>query len=221
MRFLKLAIDHAEAGHRILENEPFKHSPISVMRFGKRRKGWYPLPPVFNWISPQDEINDIRQTHRIHRKRYSRKYAILDNAVDPAEEDKFLYGPDGTSFKVKRLDAIKAVEDAPLDTSNQQSLVVSYDDLNRVSGVSDEQRTIADRQTATQSTIINQRSQIRESKDLLRVGNFLVSTARNILRSLGKANKAFWVLANIKTEGILSAMQPTTQSWKQVPPRAL
>lgn len=218
MKKYVIALDHAATlEDRILEYEDFEHTPISTVRFGKRRKGWYPLPPVFNWLSPQDEINDIRQTHKIHRKRYSRKYQIIADSMDPEEEDKFLYGPDGTAFKVNRPDAIKAVEDAPLDSSNQQSLIVSYDDMNRVSGTSDEQRAVADRQTATQSTIINQRAMIRESKDLMRIGNFLVSFAKNVLRALGKSRKAFWIKVAGPDESLLGELVPKGDNWKKVP----
>lgn len=215
-KLITLAPDHAEMGDRLLDYEDFKNCPISTLRYGKRRKGWYPLPPVFNWLSPQDEINDIRQAAKIHRKRFSRKYAILEGSMDPEEEDKFLYGPDGTAFKVNKQDAIKAVEDAPLDNANPQSLVSSYEDMNRVSGTSDEQRGIADRQTATQSNIINGRSQIRESKDVARVGNFLVDVAHNILRAVGKAGKSFWVSTKIP-EGLLGELKNDNTKWVKVP----
>lgn len=213
---ITLCPDHANNGDRLLDYESFKNCPISVLRYGKRRKGWYPLPPVFNWLSPQDEINDIRQAAKIHRKRFSRKYAILEGSMDPEEEDKFLYGPDGTAFKVNNQNAIKAVEDAPLDNANPQSLISSYEDMNRVSGTSDEQRGIADRQTATQSNIINSRSQIRESKDVARVGNFLVDVAHNILRAVGKAGSSFWISTKLP-EGLLGELKNNNTRWTKVP----
>lgn len=218
MERIVLCLDAATGADCLLKRTPMKHSRISTLRYGKRRKGWYPLPPVFNWLSPQDEINDIRQTHRIHRKRFSRKYAILDSSIDPEELDKFQFGPDGTCFMVKRENSIRAVEDAGLDTANQVSLSVSYDDMNRVSGSSNEERGVADRQTATQSSIINNRAQIRESKVLLRVGNFLTNFGRNALRAAGEAKAAFWISSKIP-EGLLGEIKDVQLTWKRVPPQ--
>lgn len=217
MERLTFCFDNCSDGDQLLLKEKLDASKISVLRYGKRRKGWYPLPPVYNWISPQDEINDIHQTYRIHRKRFSRKYAIPD-AMDDGEVDKFIAGGDGTCFKVpKAEDRPVPIEDAGLDTANQASLSISYNDMNRITGSTDEERGVADRQTATQSAIINNRAQIRDSKQTLRVANFLTSVSRNILRALGKAPGSFWVSSRLP-EGLLGEMKQALQ-WKKVPSR--
>lgn len=216
MERLMFCFNNNSDGGCLLERKPFKHSVHAIIRLSKRRKGWYPLPPVFQWLCPQDEINDIRQTQRIHRKRFSRKYTAVDD-IDPEELDKYLYGPDGTVIRVPRQDAIKPVEDTPLDPANAQSLVVSYDDMNRVSGTSDEQRAIADRQTATQSTIINQRAQIRESKDLVKIGTFMAEFARNTLRAIGKAPGSFWARLRKGQEDILTELKNVDYTWSRIP----
>jgi hypothetical protein len=221
-KYLKICLDHATGGDQILEYYGFDDCPLTTLRLGKRRKGWYPLPPVFNWICPQDEINDIRQTQKIHRKRFSRKYLMEADAIDPAEIEKLLYGPDGTIINVLKMDKIKALEDPPLDSSNAQSLVVSYDDFNRASGTPDEwrgQNTGTNRTTATQSTIINQRSNIRESKDLLRVGDFLIGIGRNILKALRKVDKPFWAEIGLNNEGFLGEVKKVTTKYTKIPPQ--
>jgi hypothetical protein len=217
-KYIVFCPDDFDLGHRILEYESFDSCPISVLRFGKRRKGWYPLPPVFNWISPQEEINDIRQAHRIHRKRFTRKYAVLQNAVDEPELEKFLYGPDGQAFIVNREKAIEPVSDPPLDSANQQSLIISYNDMNRVTGITEDDRAVANRTTATQAGIQDRRSQVRQSKDSQRVGNFLCSVARNIMRSLRKAKEPFWALTNLRNENVMGPIQSVRQAWKMIPP---
>lgn len=220
-KYIKFADDALSNEDCILEYEDFTSCGICTLRYGKRRKGWYPMPPVFQWISPQDEINDIRQTHKIHRKRYQRKYQILENSIDQEEEDKFLYGPDGTCFKVKRQDAIKSVEDAPLDTSNQQSLIVSYDDFLRVAGGQTEQGRIADRTTATQATINNRLAQIRESKDLIAVGNFMIQIGNAILRELRNAKDSFFAEIGAANESLLGEIQAVRTTWKKISPELL
>jgi hypothetical protein len=89
--------------------------------------------------------------------------------------------------------------------------------MNRITGSTDEERGVADRQTATQSAIINNRAQIRDSKQTLRVANFLTSVSRNILRALGKAPGSFWVSSRLP-EGLLGEMKQALQ-WKKVPSR--
>lgn len=218
-KYIKLALDNATMGDRLLEYKTFDSCGICSLRFDKRRKGWYPHPPVFQWLCPQDEINDIRQTHKVHRKRYTRKYAIVGDSVEQEELDKFLYGPDGTCFKVNRPDAIVPIIDAPLDTANQQSLILSYDDFLRVSGGNTEQGRVADRTTATQAKINSQLSQIRESKDMIHVGNFMVEVGKNILVSLKSVKGEFWATISKQNENIMGELQILRNSWKRVPPQ--
>lgn len=225
-KFILYAPDDARSVEdSLLCYESYEYDPISTIRMGKRRRGWYPYPPVWNWISPQDELNDTRQAQRLHRKRFTRKYMAMAGAFDNQEEqDKFLYGPDGTIVTVTRMDGIKAIEDAPLDPVDSQSLGLTYDDFNRISGTPDEQRGIpvsGNRTTATQSNIMNQRSMIRESKDTLRVGDFLCSIGRNILKSARKVNRAFWIKSKLNNEGFLGAIQKETTKWTRIAPSAL
>jgi hypothetical protein len=202
----------------VLEESDFEHCPHSFLRFGKRRKGWYPLPPVWNWLSPQDEINDIANTQKVHRRRFSRKYGIKENSMEQDEKDKFLYGPDGTTFETKLnpSECIFPIADPPLDPATVQSLARSYDDFSRIAGSSSERQQVADRTTATQANLMDQAAQIRESKDSVRVGNFLEQFGRSVLRSLRKAKGPFWIKVKDRTEHVLGAMKPDFQ-WTQVP----
>lgn len=217
-KFCLFAPDNAIGSDRILEYKDFDHSPISTLRFGKRRKGWYPYPPVWNWISPQDEVNDIAQTQKVHRKRFMRKYMVLENAfADANEEDKFLTGPDGTTFKVTRMDAIKAVDNPTLDPSAIQGLQRSYDDINRISGSSSEKQQVADRTTATQAQLMSQAAQIRESKDVMRVGNFMEDFGRNVLVAIRKSPGSFWAMVKDRSEGFIGEVKKVNKLWKKIP----
>jgi hypothetical protein len=214
---LILCPDNAELGDRLLEVEDFETSAFSILRFGKRRRGWYPLPPVFQWLNPQDEINDIRQAQKIHRKRFSRKYAIMENSIDPEEQNKFMYGPDGTAFKVKRpaSEAIQSVQDAPLDTANQQSMQVSYGDMDRVSGSTSNITPAPDRETATGASITDQRASIREAKEVTRVAQFLCSFGRNTLRALREVPSTFWIPQRVP-EGLIGELKNNNTKWTKV-----
>ena len=38
--------------------------PIKDLRWDESLEGFYPIPPVFQWLSPQDEINEAREQTR-------------------------------------------------------------------------------------------------------------------------------------------------------------
>lgn len=208
----------SKAEDMLLEKEEFQHSNVSTLRYGKRRRGWYPLPPVFQWISPQDEINDIHQAMRIHRKRFKRKYLMQGDSMEPEEEQKLLYGPDGTIVKVNKLDNVKPLEDPPMDAAAANSMLVSYDDFNRVAGSTMEQGRIQDRTTASQANINERRAQVRESKELNRMANFLVDIGYSIERCLRKAKNPFWAEVSLNNEQLLGAIQHVRTRWTRVSP---
>jgi hypothetical protein len=41
----------------LVDAEPYAFFPIAALKFIEIPDQWYPLPPTFNWLSPQDEIN--------------------------------------------------------------------------------------------------------------------------------------------------------------------
>lgn len=148
--------------------------------------GFYPVPPVFHWISPQDELNEIRNMMRAHRRRFLRKYIALKGKIDDDEIEKFETGGDGTIVRAQSTDALTPVPNAELGQSIVQSETLSSDDLNKISGTSNPQRGIADRATATESNIIQQEGSIRENKErdkvvrwFNRIGREVILTARD------------------------------------------
>lgn len=209
--------ENAQGGDRLLEIEDFDTTRFSILRYGKRRRGWYPLPPVFNWLYPQDEINDIRNAQSIHRKRFTRKYGVMENSIDPEELDKFLYGPDGTVIKLKRPvnEALQTIQDAPLDSANNESMQVSYADMDRVSGATSNVTPAPDRETATASQVTAQRAAVRESKEITRVASFLCSFGRNVLRTLREVPKTFWVKTRVP-EGLMAELNTNNFQWKKI-----
>jgi len=161
----------------------FERLPLFDFRADKRLQiaGFYPIPPAFHWLSPQDEYNETREMLRTHRRRFIRKFQIREGMIDDEELEKFETGPDGAMVKVKQDGAIKAIDNADLGNSLTESIQTSADDLNRISGTSDESRGVADRTTATQATIVNQRTALRETKDRDRIVKWYCEIGREIL----------------------------------------
>lgn len=209
--------DNAQGGDRLLEIEDFDTTIFSILRYGKRRRGWYPLPPVFQWLCPQDEVNDVRQAQAIHRKRFTRKYGVQEGSLTSEEKDKFLYGPDGTviTFSRSPKESLQVIEDGPLDSANSESMMVSYADMDRVSGGTSNVTPGPDRETATASAVTAKRAMVRESKEVTRVANFLVSFARNTLRALKKVPSTFWVKTKVP-EALLAELKNDNVKWQKI-----
>ena len=175
------------SGDVLFWKKSFDVFPFVDLRFKRRKKikGFLPLPVTFNWLSPQNEINEVRNSHRDHRRRFKRVYLANKNAFDDMTQEEvqnaFINGMDGVVLFANRDGAITPVPNADLGASANISLQTPKDDFNIISGTSSEQRGQSDRTTATQAAIANERTQIRESNEKAIVAEFLQRVGKLIL----------------------------------------
>jgi hypothetical protein len=171
----------------LLDGTPFTVFPFAVLKFHERLNDFYPLPPVFNWKAPQDEINETREMQRVHRRRFTRRYVFRKGSMDVSELEKLESGEDGVY--AEHLGApgeqpLVPVPDAPLDGAVWNNLAAGKEDFGQVSGITGEQRGVPQSSTATQANIINQNAQIRENAARLRVAEWLADVCRIILETV-------------------------------------
>jgi hypothetical protein len=173
-------------GHNrfLLEGQPFKFLPFADLKFFELPDQYYPLPVVFNWKGPQDEVNDIRDMRRLHRKRFVRRMQAVEGMIEKNELEKLETGEDGVVAWVKQQGAVSPIPDAPLDAAVFKDAEDSKNDFTEVSGVSSESRSLADATSATQANIINTRMELRESRARLVVAEWLGRVARLMLLTL-------------------------------------
>jgi hypothetical protein len=169
------------ADGNVIWSEPFERTPISDIRWVYRNEGFYPIPPVSQWLSPQDEINDSRQQMKSYRKRFTNKFGVLKGKMDPEERVKFETGGEGTIVEVKDPNALFGIANPNQTGPTSEGFVVSKDDFRIVSGSSSEATGQADRQTATASKIQAGRSEIIESAEQIDFSEFACSIAREAL----------------------------------------
>lgn len=83
----------------------------------------------------QLELNRIRTTMFDHRRRFNRKYQVLENMVEQSEVNKLISGETGTIIMVKQQNAIQPVQEGkiPSDSFNVEGVIKS--DINELSGV--------------------------------------------------------------------------------------
>jgi hypothetical protein len=178
----------AEGHERFLvEGKAFTTFPIRALKYHERRNEWYPLPPTYNWLSLQDEKNEIRQQQKVHRQRFDRKYLMRTDSIDASEVEKLTSGGDGTIATHRGQPGempLMPIPDAPLDASIWNNLAATDDDWNNVTGVGGEQRGDAESETATQASIIESRTKIRESSTRQVVNEWLSGICRLMLLTI-------------------------------------
>lgn len=211
---------HAEGhDHLLQENKPFTYLPLAVLKFYERRNAFLPLPPIYNWLGPQDEINETREMQKIHRRRALRRY-MYEGGIEDSELEKLGMAEDLMAIRVPKVvpPPIVPIADAPLDVQNWTELAASRDDLNQISGVSGEARNTPDAPTATQANIVNVRASIRESRARQQVADWLAEIARLILLTMRERVKLpFMVKKTVDPFNLASQhTQDTARLWTQI-----
>jgi len=154
--------------------------PFSILRFTLRDNSPYPIPPVSPAIDPQKEISMSRSVWMTHFKRFNRKYianvAQFDNLDD--ELDKLEVGGDGTVIRARSTEAIKAIQDAPMDQQAMIQIQAFDRDIVEAFGSPGSSRGIADADSATEASILDTRLEIREGDRLSAVVDWITDWAK-------------------------------------------
>lgn len=176
----------AEGHDLILQEKRYTYLPLAAMKFYEDEDAWYPVPPIFNWLSPQDEINETREMQKVHRRRGLRRY-MREPGVSKTEFEKLETGEDMVCIEVPKTTPpmIVPIQDADISRQNSvEELALAKDDFNQVAGVSGEARGIPQSDTATQANIINVREQIRESRARTQVAEWLGEIVRLMMLTI-------------------------------------
>lgn len=218
----KVRLVHAEGHKHLLQEKPMPECGLAVLKFYERRNSFLPVPPIFNWLGPQDEINETRESMRTHRRRFVRRY-MAEPGVDKTELEKLENGPDGTTVNVPKTTPpmIVPIQDAPLHPQNTtEELATTKQDLNDIAGVTGESRNTPSAPTATQANIMNVRQSIRESRARQQVADWLAEIARLILLVMRERMVLPWMVK--KTVDPFAAMQDpqnvltSAKLWQQI-----
>lgn len=204
----------------------FERLPFSTVRWDYRAPslensnstGWYPIPPVFQWISSQDEINRTREQLRNYRRRFTRKWWYIKGAIDPTELEKLKTEEDGLAIEMKRPDAVGAISNPEIGAAITDSLSINMSDLNLITGTSAQARAQSDRQTATETKAIQIREQIRESVEQMDFDTFVVDCGREaLLQVKERFTEGMWVKdTSEKSQSFLQEMKAMQLNYKYV-----
>ena len=194
---LRLKMRHVIAdGHDrfLMENKSYDYLPFAALKYFEIPDEWYPLPQVYNWLGPQDELNETREAQRNHRRRFYRRYTYKTGNIDTTELEKLETGGDGVYAQSNVDNPLSPVPDAPLDGSVWANLPATKDDFMQISGITGEQRGVSEADTATQANIVDMRSRVRESSQRMIVAQWLGQIARLMWLTLrDKMQLPFWI----------------------------
>jgi hypothetical protein len=161
----------------------FKRLPLFDYRPDRRliTEGFYPIPVAYNWLSPQNEINETREMLRTHRRRFVRKFQVARGSILDEEMEKFETGPDGAIIQVEGQAQILPIQNADLGNAVAETMETSADDLDRISGESADARGVPNRTTATEAKIIQGQANSRVTSDRDRIVKWFVGIGREAL----------------------------------------
>lgn len=180
-----------------LYSEDFERLPFSTHRADLSLKGWYPIPPVWQWLSPQNEVNEAREQVRTYRRRSSRKFEVTKGEHDPDELDKLTNNEDGTVIVTKRKDgqpSVRPIQNPQIDANIVDGLTMAKDDFDIVASIPVARGRASDRQTATATRQIASDQSIVESLEQIDFSRFVAAIGREILLQLAeKMPTGMWV----------------------------
>lgn len=190
----------AEGHDKCLMKQPYDRLPLFFLRFDVEPDCFRPVPPIYHWLGAQDEYNDSREFLRMQRKTRVPRYTVDEEGVLPEELQKFEANEPNVWIKRRQNtsgDVISPVMQPALSDSALQSLTLSRQEFDQLSGIGAEARQQASSGTATQAAIMNQRQTIQDSFDRYVVANWLGQIIRElVLLAIDKMTLPRWIQIN-------------------------
>lgn len=189
-----------------------KH-PYAILRLGLLRDNSpYPVPPATQWIDPQREYCNLRSKIMTHRKRFNRKYEMVDSAFDDADSaaSKLETGGDGTVLRRNSAwpsQAVFPIQDAQLDQNHIQEAIMLRNDFEDLATGANQQGYGAGVDSATEAGIIEKRVTMREGDRLSIVMEFVTDIGMKIDQL---------VKANITRDQAVKVSGPQGEIWELV-----
>jgi hypothetical protein len=190
----------AEGHDKCLLKQEYERLPLFFLRFEVEPDKFRPIPPIYSLLGVQDEYNDSREFLRMQRKTRVPRYTVAEEGVLPEEMQKFEDNQPNVWIKRRQNtagDVISPVMQPALSDSALQSLTLSRQEFDELSGVGAEARQQAGSQTATQASIMNQRQTIQDSFDRYTVAQWLAQIIRElVLLAIDKMTLPRWITMN-------------------------
>jgi hypothetical protein len=175
-----------------------KHGgPFAFLQFNEVPNSWLGLPDIETMKEIQDEVNLLHSKVFTHMRRADRHYLVERGFVlDNDDWDQLTKGGDMSFCEVDSLDGVAPLPVAPMDPTVEGAIGLATAAFDELAG-GGEQRGVASSETATQGAIIENRAQMRDADRKTIVGEFLVTMASILMRSI-QANLTQAVYAKVE-----------------------
>jgi hypothetical protein len=192
----------AEGHDRILKVEPYETLPIFPLRLEIMPGEWYPVPPVYQQLTEQDEYNDSREWLRLVRKGTRPRYLYDKQAFDEDELEKFETDEFGTFVGVENgnLNAISPVQQPSFSEATIRTLAqaeAGFSEQAASSPTARLTRGAGGAPTATEVQELQAQGDVRSSYEQQEVADWLAAIAKGLLSiAVERATLPAWVLIN-------------------------
>ncbi len=193
-----------EGGEKFLQEKAYKRNPHAILRFHYSLDEFYPIPPLSQLRDPQRAFNWTRTKQLEYMSHNDRKYTYVDGTIDENEIRKLESGGDMAYAKQNsgQGSALIPVPIPPSDRTLQHNVALTKDDLYQVSGITAEQRGVADAETATQASLVDVNSRIRDNANRVVVAKWLGEIADLMLRTIQDSMALpYWIQVNVDPLG--------------------
>jgi len=196
MTYLVFAEGHMKGPIR---EKKFKRLDLKFYRPDVDPDSFYPIPPIYHQLHPQDEINDSREWLRKNRKGTVPRYTYDKLALDAKDMKKLESGEMGTYIprEANTHGVIEAVVQPNYSIVASQTLALANQEFTQAASKGAETHGVPESKTATQAKIIDVRAQAGESFDRAAAAKWLASIVQEIIMlAIEKMSLPRWVLLN-------------------------
>ena len=198
----KIRYVFAEGHELILREEQYTRVPLSILRLEVMPGEWYPIPPIFQQLTEQDEYNDAREWLRMVRKGTRPRYMYDKDAFDDEELDKLETDEFGVFVGVNggQLNAIAPIQQPTFGDAALQTLGLAESGFAEQAASSPTARLTrgaGGAPTATEVQSMEQMGDVRSSYEQEEVAVWLADISNGLLRvAVEKATLPTWILIN-------------------------
>lgn len=162
--------------------------PFSVIKLHEDPGEFRPVTEVAQTRPMARAYNEMHSMLLTHAGRFTRRYIAKKGMFDPMEKEKFKSNDDGNVIeygKVFQKGDLDSVKDAPLDPAIYRMMGMYERDMNQITGSSaNSQSTGEQSETATESAIVENRTDNRDTDKRSLVAQGLQRHAGQVLRTM-------------------------------------
>lgn len=199
----------AENHKRLLLRRPFKRCPLKFLRFDVDPYHFYPRPPIYNKLGPQDEYNDSREYLRKLRKAMVPRFTYDEDAIDAEQVRKFERNELGIMVPrhAGTHQAIEPVAQPSFSENAIQGITISDKEFKDVGGIGGDAR-VAETKTATQAKIAEVKEQVQDNFDRILVADWLAEIIKELLYlAVDNMQLDRWVATNVAPDSMYAPME--------------